>query len=68
MTILIKSVRKLIIFKLLGVVMLGSDKQEPLVIGYFGIRAKAQVCRLLCEHLGLPYRDLHFTPDEWDHY
>lgn len=37
-------------------------------IGYFGIRAKAQVCRLLCEHLGLPYRDLYFTPEEWEEY
>lgn len=39
-----------------------------MVIGYFGIRAKAQVCRLLCEHLGLPYRDQFFTPQQWEHY
>lgn len=39
-----------------------------MVIGYFGIRAKAQVCRLLCEYLAVDYRDLHFTPDEWEQY
>jgi glutathione S-transferase len=48
--------------------MKGEGKQECMEIGYFGIRAKAQVCRLLCEHLGLPYRDRFFTPEEWEEY
>lgn len=38
-------------------------QQQCIVIGYFGVRAKAQVCRLLCEYLELPYRDRFFTPE-----
>lgn len=38
---------------------------EPMVMGYYPLRAKCQVSRLLCEYLHLPYRDRFFTPDEW---
>lgn len=48
--------------------MNGESKKGSFTIGYFGIRAKAQVCRLLCEYLALPYHDHFFTPDEWEHY
>jgi hypothetical protein len=48
--------------------MNAENKEDCIVIGYFGIRAKAQVCRLLCEHLQLPYRDRFFTPEEWESY
>lgn len=44
------------------------EHEDCIVIGYFGIRAKAQVCRLLCEYLGLAYKDRFFTPEEWDNY
>ncbi len=39
-----------------------------MVIGYFGIRAKAQVCRLLCQYLELPFKDRFFTPEEWEEF
>jgi len=38
---------------------------QPLTIAYYPFRAKAQVSRLLCEFLHLPYRDRFFNPDEW---
>lgn len=37
----------------------------PVIIGYYPLRAKAQVCRLVCEYLHIPYCDRFFTPDEW---
>jgi hypothetical protein len=43
-------------------------EQGCLTIGYFGIRGKAQVCRLLCEYLKLPYQDRYFTPEAWEKY
>ncbi len=36
-----------------------------LLIGYYPFRAKAQVLRLVCEYLHLPYRDWFFDPDQW---
>ena len=45
------------------VVMNAEGEKNCMVIGYFGVRAKAQVCRLLCEYLELPYRDQYFTPE-----
>ena len=45
------------------VVMNAEGEDSRMVIGYFGVRAKAQVCRLLCEYLELPYRDQYFTPE-----
>lgn len=38
---------------------------EILVIGYYPFRAKAQICRLLCEYLHVPYLNKFFTPDQW---
>jgi hypothetical protein len=35
-------------------------------IGYYPLRGKAQLCRLLCEYLHLPYVDQFFTPDQWN--
>jgi glutathione S-transferase len=36
-----------------------------LIIGYYRFRGKAQVPRLLCEYLELPYQDLFLDPDQW---
>lgn len=36
-----------------------------MLIGYYPIRGKAQICRLLCEYLRIPYKDLLFTPNTW---
>jgi glutathione S-transferase len=38
----------------------------PVVIGYYPFRAKAQVLRLVCEYLHVPYEDRFFDPDEWN--
>lgn len=35
-------------------------------IGYFPIRGKAQVCRLLCEYLNVNYTDKLFSISEWE--
>lgn len=35
-------------------------------IGYYPIRGKAQVCRLLCEYLGVEYADKLFSIPEWE--
>ncbi len=32
-----------------------------ITIGYYPIRGKAQVCRLLCEYLGVSYTDKLFS-------
>ena len=37
----------------------------PIIIGYYPFRAKAQVLRLVCEYLHLPYYDRFFNPDDW---
>ena len=37
-----------------------------ITIGYYPIRGKAQVPRLLCEYLGVPYEDQLFSLAEWD--
>ena len=42
--------------------------KSHLVIGYYPLRGKAQVCRLLCEYLGVPYEDKLFSLQEWDAY
>lgn len=41
------------------------ENDGKLIIGYYPFRGKAQICRLLCEYLHVPYRDRFFTPDEW---
>ena len=38
---------------------------DCMIIGYYPLRGKAQICRLLCEYLHLPYKDLLFTPKTW---
>jgi len=40
----------------------------PVVIGYYPFRAKAQVLRLLCEYLHVPYYDRFFNPDDWNRF
>lgn len=40
--------------------------KTAVTIGYFPIRGKAQVCRLLCEYLGVDYSDRLFTLAEWE--
>jgi hypothetical protein len=42
-----------------------AESEPHLIIGYYPFRGKAQIFRLLCEYLHLPYRDRFFTPDEW---
>ena len=42
--------------------------KSQLVIGYYPLRGKAQVCRLLCEYLGVPYEDKLYSLQEWDAY
>lgn len=42
--------------------------KSHMVIGYYPLRGKAQVCRLLCEYLGVPYEDKLFSLQEWDAY
>ena len=37
-----------------------------LTIGYYPIRGKAQVPRLLCEYLAVPYEDKIFGLAQWD--
>lgn len=40
-------------------------KKTDIQIGYYPIRGKAQVCRLLCEYLGVEYKDKIYTITEW---
>lgn len=35
------------------------------VIGYYNLRGKAQVCRLLLEYLGVEYEDRLYSLAEW---
>lgn len=39
-----------------------------IVIGYYNLRGKAQVPRLLCEYLHVDYRDELMSLTEWDRY
>jgi glutathione S-transferase len=39
-----------------------------LELGYYPVRSKAQIPRLLCEVLHIDYEDHFFTPDEWSRY
>lgn len=41
------------------------QEAEPVIIGYYPLRGKAQIPRLLCEYLHIPYLESHFTPEEW---
>ena len=48
----------------------GSEKdpssESELIIGYYPIRGKAQVPRLMCEYLGVKYQDALYELQEWD--
>jgi hypothetical protein len=39
------------------------QEESPVVIAYYPLRARAQIPRLLCEYLHIPYVDRFFTPD-----
>ena len=39
---------------------------KPMILTYFPIRAKAQIFRLLCEYLHLPYKNNFTNPMEWE--
>lgn len=43
-------------------------KPSNLIIGYYNIRGKAQVPRLLLEYLEIEYVDKIFTLPEWHKY
>lgn len=45
-----------------------TQPSQPIIIGYYPFRAKAQVDRLLCEFLHLNYRDRFFNPDQWNRF
>ena len=46
--------------------MVVEQSPHPIVLGYYPVRAKAQLCRLLCEYLHVDYIDQHLNPSEWD--
>lgn len=41
------------------------DSSDKILIGYYDLRGKVQVCRLLCEYTELAYRNVFFTPPSW---
>lgn len=41
---------------------------QNLTIGYYPIRGKAQLCRLICEYLHIPYIDMFFTAKTWEEF
>jgi len=42
-----------------------SNQTPTIIIGYYNLRGKAQVPRLLLEYLGVDYEDRIFTLTEW---
>ncbi len=38
------------------------ETNDHLIIGYFNIRGKAQVPRLLCEYCNIPYQNKFYSP------
>ena len=42
--------------------------KQPLILGYYPIRGKAQVIRILCEYLHICYKDMLLSPEEWEKY
>lgn len=44
------------------------SSKKKITLGYYPLRGKCQVCRLLCEYLHLPYTNLFFTPQSWKQY
>jgi hypothetical protein len=47
---------------------LPQNDNPTIIIGYYKLRGKAQVPRLLCEYLKIDYKDELFTLVEWDRY
>lgn len=45
-----------------------SNSHPIITIGYYKLRGKAQVPRLLCEYLQIDYKDQLFNLTEWDRY
>jgi hypothetical protein len=45
-----------------------AESNEPILIGYYPFRAKAQLPRLLCEYLHVKYVDVFLSPDEWSRF
>jgi glutathione S-transferase len=45
-----------------------SKHENRIVVGYYNLRGKAQVCRLLCEYLGVEYQDKLFSLAEWQRF
>jgi hypothetical protein len=43
----------------------GIQNYGGLILGYYSLRGKIQICRLLCEYLHISYKDLLFTPKTW---
>jgi hypothetical protein len=39
-----------------------------LELGFYPVRSKAQIARLLCEVLHIDYQDRFFTPDDWSRF
>jgi hypothetical protein len=39
---------------------------SSITVGYYPFRAKAQIIRILCEYLHLPYHDNFLSPDDWN--
>lgn len=48
--------------------MVLEQPSHSIIIGYYPVRAKAQLCRLLCEYLHVDYIDKHLNPTEWDEF
>lgn len=44
------------------------NNEPAITIGYYKLRGKAQVPRLLCEYLQIEYKDELFTLAEWDRF
>lgn len=47
---------------------LKQTEKPRITIGYYKLRGKAQVPRLLCEYLGVPYEDKLYDLKEWEKY
>jgi hypothetical protein len=43
--------------------------EKPLKLGYFRLRGRAQVARLILEYLAIPYENIIFeSKQEWEKY
>lgn len=42
------------------------NANDRILIGYYPLRGKAQLSRLLCEYLHFPYQDLLFSHKSWE--